>query len=172
MPQTTCKKCNKRFSAKPYFLKKGYALYCSRPCYYASVQHGRQVACDTCGAFVYRGLKQIRHSKSEKYFCSKSCQAIWRNHHYVGNKHRLWKGGRSVHYRKILMNSHTKPICLLCDTKDKRIIVVHHIDEDRSNNSLANLAWLCRNCHHLVHYDTLEKQRLTKLLRINMASMV
>jgi len=30
-------------------------------------------------------------------------------------------------------------------------LLVHHIDEDRSNNSVANLMVLCTSCHAIVH---------------------
>jgi hypothetical protein len=39
--------------------------------------------------------------------------------------------------------------CQACD--DTRQVVVHHIDEDRANNSLDNLIPLCRSCHTTVH---------------------
>jgi predicted HNH restriction endonuclease len=42
---------------------------------------------------------------------------------------------------------------------------VHHIDKDRTNNTLKNLAWLCHNCHYLVHHDKLEMQRFLKSLK-------
>ncbi|MBI4281264.1 HNH endonuclease [Candidatus Uhrbacteria bacterium] len=35
--------------------------------------------------------------------------------------------------------------------KNNRVLLVHHIDENRKNNVLSNLVWLCRNCHFLVH---------------------
>jgi len=37
-------------------------------------------------------------------------------------------------------------------TGAKKVIIVHHIDKNRKNNKLSNLAWLCRNCHFLVHH--------------------
>ena len=30
---------------------------------------------------------------------------------------------------------------------------VHHIDQDRSNNTRSNLQWLCNSCHKKVHYE-------------------
>ncbi len=172
MPEVSCKQCNKRFYTKPFFLRLGYGIFCSRSCYYASVQNGRNVECEICHVQIYRGLRQLVRSKSKKYFCSKSCQTIWRNQQYTGEKHKLWKGGWNMRYRKIMLISGKKSICLLCHEKDERIVVVHHIDENRSNNSVKNLVWLCRNCHHLVHYDSLEKQQLFTLLHIKMATMV
>lgn len=165
MPEVNCRQCGRSFHTKLFYLRKGYGLFCSRSCYYASVQKGKIVNCEICQAQIYRGLKQLAHSKSRKFFCSKSCQTVWRNQQYTGTRHKLWKGGWNVQYRKIMLGSGKDPICLLCCEKDERIIVVHHIDENRSNNFVNNLAWLCRNCHHLVHYDSVEKLRLARILR-------
>ena len=165
MPEVHCKQCEKNFYAKPFYRKQGYGLFCSRVCYYASVQKGKVVKCEMCQTEIYRGLKQLTHSKSKKYFCSKSCQTKWRNQQYTGDKHKLWKGGWNIQYRKIMLGSGKKPVCTLCKERDERIVVVHHIDENRSNNSVENLAWLCRNCHHLVHHDSVEKLRLATVLK-------
>jgi predicted HNH restriction endonuclease len=52
----------------------------------------------------------------------------------------------------------------LCGKDDKRIIAVHHIDKNRSNNKLKNLAWLCYNCHFLVHhYSEIREKFLLKI---------
>ena len=40
----------------------------------------------------------------------------------------------------------------LCKTVDTRVLAVHHIDGNKKNNVVDNLAWLCNNCHHLVHH--------------------
>ncbi len=42
--------------------------------------------------------------------------------------------------------------CTVCGkTGEGRQIDVHHRDEDRSNNSIDNLAVLCRGCHIRLH---------------------
>lgn len=117
------------------------------------------VPCAICGKITDKVLSKINHSKSGKFFCDKSCQTIWRNKFFSGDKHTLWKGGVNVH-RRIMINSGTARICRLCDVADKRILAVHHLDENHLNNDLKNLAWLCHNCHHLVHCDSLEKGKL------------
>lgn len=43
--------------------------------------------------------------------------------------------------------------CGLSIWRDKKIkLHIHHKDEDKTNNDLANLAYLCPNCHSLFHY--------------------
>ncbi|MFA6463869.1 MAG: HNH endonuclease signature motif containing protein, partial [Candidatus Paceibacterota bacterium] len=104
-------------------------------------------------------------------FCSKSCQTRWRNTEYKGEKHLMWKGGLNIDYRKIIINSDFVEMCGLCGCEDKRILVVHHIDKNRKNCNITNLAWLCHNCHHLVHFDK-AKQEEFLLKRKNMATIV
>lgn len=60
-------------------------------------------------------------------------------------------------------------ICRLCKTKDIRVLAVHHIDKNRKNNKISNLAWLCHNCHLLVHHYDAERN---KFERIKMVPMV
>lgn len=52
---------------------------------------------------------------------------------------------------KILIDGNIKPICRLCGYSEIRALDVHHLDETKSHNTVDNLVWLCRNCHHLVH---------------------
>jgi 5-methylcytosine-specific restriction endonuclease McrA len=50
-----------------------------------------------------------------------------------------------------LIRSNIKKECNRCNDNDQRILAVHHIDKNRSNNELSNLMWLCHNCHFLIH---------------------
>jgi predicted DNA-binding protein len=43
--------------------------------------------------------------------------------------------------------------CDVCEATEQ--VVVHHIDENRQNNSLDNLIPLCRSCHEKVHNNKL-----------------
>jgi len=43
-------------------------------------------------------------------------------------------------------NKHT---CCICHVRQD--VIIHHIDEDRTNNDPQNLAVLCNGCHSLVH---------------------
>ena len=48
--------------------------------------------------------------------------------------------------------------CNECGCEDRRVLVAHHKDKDRSNIKVENLEWLCRNCHYLIHnYDKNKK---------------
>jgi predicted HNH restriction endonuclease len=40
------------------------------------------------------------------------------------------------------------------------VLAVHHVDQNRTNNKVTNLAWLCHNCHHLVHRYPIERKKV------------
>ena len=159
-----CKKCNVDFYAKPNWLKKGWGKYCSRKCSHESNRKGKTVQCFICKKDTYKSQKALDGSKSKKYFCSKSCQTIWRNSIVnIGIKHHNWIDGRYTH-KNILTKSNILKICTLCKSKDERILAVHHIDKNHINNDLKNLAWLCHNCHFLVHNHARERKIFTEII--------
>ncbi len=82
---------------------------------------------------------------------------------YTGPNHPNWKGGENS-YRDLIIRSNVKKRCLRCAIKDIRLLSVHHIDENRHNNKLENLAWLCYNCHFLIHKDKEEKEKFMELV--------
>ena len=151
MPWVKCKICNADFYAKPRHLKIGWGKHCSNTCLYESMKTGTWVACSTCNKKIYRSLKELRASKSHKFFCDKSCLASWKNTHILsGEQHANWKFGENA-YRAIMIRKGAPPICGKCGINDFRVLVVHHIDRNRKNNQLSNLKWLCKNCHYLEH---------------------
>jgi hypothetical protein len=164
MPIQVCKICPTKFYAKPNWIKRGWGIYCSVRCHHLGTKKGKNVKCFICNKLIYRPLRSLKNSKSKKYFCSKSCQTKWRNTEFIGSKHANWRHGRAC-YKSILSRNGVTKKCVLCNTLDMRVLAVHHVDENHSNNVLENLSWLCHNCHHLVHYDSVEKQRFLELLR-------
>ena len=152
MPQVKCKICNQEFYAKPNWLKKGWGKYCSRKCQYKAQLKGGLRSCAICGKEAWKTPHDLEGSRSGKFFCSKSCQTIWRNQTFVGPKHALWKGGSCQEYRKFLIRSGLPITCTSCGLLDKRVLVVHHKDRKRNNNGVDNLEWLCLNCHFLKHH--------------------
>lgn len=154
-----CKVCSKEFETKAYFIKRGQGQFCSLDCYRSTFQKGKTVVCTTCRAAVYRTAQQLRRSKSKLHFCSKSCQTVWRNKVFSGEKHKLWKNGEST-YRKLLERAKRPLNCARCKMNDPRVLAAHHVDGNHRNNKLENLMWLCHNCHLLVHRDKVEAQKL------------
>jgi len=158
MAKAVCKRCGKSFSVKPHWLEVGYGKYCSADCHHASMRTGKEVPCAICGKLTYKTQKALKGSKSGKFFCSKSCQTLWRNQLYIGSAHKNFKTGEFV-YRANMERAKVPKICRLCKTEDYRVLAVHHIDKNRKNNIVENLAWLCHNCHFLVHHHETEREK-------------
>lgn len=152
MSTARCRICLSEFYVRPVFLRAGWGKFCSRNCKNEGQKTGKTVTCFICGKSIYRQRIALRKSRSKKYFCSKSCQTIWRNSRYVGDKHLNWKGGFSSNsYRGLLKRASNVEACSLCGISDKRVLIAHHIDHNRRNNRVSNLTWLCHNCHILHH---------------------
>lgn len=164
MPQVKCKICRKEFYAKPNWLKRGWAKYCSKACQYISQKNGRWVKCHICEKTIYKTSRELKRSISKKYFCSKSCQTTWRNKEvYIGHNHSNWKNGEST-YKNILLRSNAPKICKRCGEKDVRVLIIHHLDHNRKNNEIKNLVWLCGNCHILIHRYREERRKFMETL--------
>ena len=163
MSTVSCGVCGVDFYTKPSHQKLGWGKYCSSKCRSKAQQNGSVVKCLICNKSVYRSLKQLKKSKSGKYFCSKSCQTKWRNGYFIGEKHPNWIDGSSA-YRRILKSYNIIPICIMCKISDERILNAHHLDHNRLNNSELNLIWLCLNCHFLVHHHKKVESDLKKIL--------
>lgn len=163
MPITECGICSKEFYIKPSHQKRGWGKFCSTICRSKAQCKGKFVKCFICGKDVYRSPKALTRSKSDKFFCSKSCQTIWRNGEYIGEKSKNWKNGEHA-YRSILKRGGKRPTCILCQNTDERVLAVHHKDHNRSNNTLENLTWLCFNCHYLAHHDKKLSQKVMEAL--------
>lgn len=159
MPNVVCGCCKNSFYAKPSWIRYGNAKFCSRGCQYKARKTGKVMTCFICKKETYKTKKQLRVSASKKYFCSKSCQAKWRNTIFIGAKHANWIHGFAA-YRTILTRNKVPKVCTLCKIDDGRVLATHHIDKNRKNNKLDNLTWLCHNCHFLVHHYHGERERL------------
>lgn len=161
MPLVYCTICAREFYRKPSALKVGAGKYCSMACKRAGQRTGKLINCFICGKEVYKTGKAIKGSQSGAYFCGKSCQTTWRNTVvYVGARHHNWKGGAARDsYRSIIRRSDKKRMCNYCGLADVRILLVHHIDHNHLNNALQNLAWLCHNCHYLIHHYREENKK-------------
>jgi hypothetical protein len=158
MLEVSCQKCGSHFMVKPSWVKNGYGKYCSPDCRRAAQRTGKEILCHVCQKETYKPGKALKGTKSGLLFCGKSCQTKWRNTEFKEEKHANWKGGTHA-YRRIMKQSDKPPICGLCKTTDIRVLAVHHLDENRKNNMVENLAWLCHNCHLLIHHYPDERDR-------------
>ncbi|MFA6274253.1 MAG: HNH endonuclease [Candidatus Paceibacterota bacterium] len=150
MEDAICGFCCKKFKRKKSQLKLSEKHYCSIVCQKEGRKKGKTVKCFMCNKFIYKSLKDLKNSKSKKYFCSQICSNKWIGIKQRDKNHPNWKGGGSS-YKNLLKRTKTKPVCISCGKDDIRILCVHHLNKNRKNNDIKNLAWLCRNCHFLVH---------------------
>lgn len=125
---------------------------------------GTMVKCYLCDKEVYKSLVAIKRSIYKKYFCSSKCGNIWLAKQYSESNHPNWKTGE-FSYKAMMKRKSLFPTCVLCIKNDPRILAVHHIDKNRQNNKQSNLAWLCYNCHFLVHHYSNESKRFLKTIK-------
>ena len=143
-----CVICNSQFLAAKCRAK--VAKYCSRTCYYKSMAHSGTVVlnCDVCGT-EYR--RPPSHSKYAKKTCSMKCRGIASR-----SANPISKDYPSV--RRWMKRRDMLQECKRCGyDRHPNILVVHHVDRNRTNNNLSNLEILCPNCHALEHYEENKK---------------
>jgi hypothetical protein len=150
MEYAICDFCGKKFKRKKSQLKLSIKHFCSAYCSDQGRRKGKITKCFVCKKLIYKPLKDLKNSKSKKYFCSKVCSNKWIGEQQRAENHPNWKGGE-YSYKNLLKRTGSKKACVSCGKDDIRILCVHHIDENRKNNGVKNLMWLCRNCHFLVH---------------------
>lgn len=151
MSIVACNLCKKLFNKKPSQIIRSRINYCSAECSYKGRRKGKNVKCFMCGIEIYKTKKSLKNSKSGQSFCSRSCHLSWLAPRQREENHGNWKNGM-FSYKEILKRDNRPKKCVLCKKEDKRILIVHHIDKNRNNNSLDNLSWLCHNCHFLIHH--------------------
>jgi len=54
-------------------------------------------------------------------------------------------------YQRIMRVNNVPAVCRLCGIDNKKVLVIRHKDQNRKNNVIENLIWLCGNCHYLIH---------------------
>lgn len=65
-----------------------------------------------------------------------------------GAQNNNWKGGTANRtYQNICVAAHGDR-CFKCGAE---AVLVHHLDEDRENNTVENLRPMCKRCHQLEH---------------------
>lgn len=143
--ERTCVTCGSKFLAYPNQVKRGFARFCTKSCQVKN-QHANKVPIGT------RGTKR--------------------------DKHHNWKGGRfldSDGYVRVLapdhfhtfkngyVHEHVMIMERIIGRRIKRSEVVHHKDEDKTNNNPSNLELMTRSqhcAHHEVRVKSLPSRRL------------
>jgi len=116
------------------------------------------VDCDTCNKIFEVEEREKQFPKKDKYYCSRSCA------NSVGGtakSNNLLKNGK-LYYRTLGLKFHGKK-CISCGYD--KVIAIHHIDHDRTNNDKNNLVPLCPNCHALVHWKNGYKDEVLQKIK-------
>ena len=157
-----CEQCGKYFLVRKSW--SNTQRYCSVSCKANASKKSVLVRCSYCGSMFEKLPSKLSSSRSGLYFCCREhkdlaqrldfgCKEIMPSHYGTGNG--------EDRYRRDAFNKYEHK-CAICGwDKDERILEVHHIDEDRSNNDLTNLIILCPICHRYLtlHIYTLEQLR-------------
>lgn len=117
--------------------------------------------CAYCHKIFYLSQSKANNSKSGLHFCCREHKDlaqridsgkifdIMRPPHYSSTEENV---GSLNTYRSLAFRNYSHK-CAICGwDEDEDILQVHHIDENRQNNSLSNLIILCPNCHAKLTY--------------------
>lgn len=152
-----CLRCQSEFTPRLADEERGRAKFCSVIC--ANRYRSENcpplpdnVQCRNCGTSFHKPPSKMALSKSGLFFCSRKCKDYSQT---------LAAGVKEIQpphfgcgigsYREIARRHHDNR-CGRCQyDKELGILLVHHKDRDRSNNSPENLEILCPNCHAIDH---------------------
>jgi len=152
MPRTLerqCQFCHKSFQAPVKELNRGNAKFCSMVCRSSARKitfRAPNLNCAYCKVPFYRRNRKV-HSKSGLVFCCRAHKDIAARIDGIKAIHPS-SYGVTKDYRDIAFRN-LPNVCNRCGFD--KVLVVHHKDRDRSNNTLGNLEILCPNCHALEH---------------------
>ena len=136
-------------------------FYCPNCGDYQNKKQNIYVKCAYCGKEIRKVQSEINSNTTGNFYCSKVC----------GNKHknevRKNNGEWDIikNYRVKAFQSYPHK-CAVCGwDEDERILEVHHIDENRDNNTVENLCILCPICHRKLtskHYILIKSDFMIK----------
>lgn len=118
-----------------------------------------EVQCKMCGKTFKK-----RPSQTKKRYCSVACRSSdpeyvkARVESFKRSELGRWRATRKQIYnlsRKIYLSNGGLMVCHECGTTKN--IHLHHINENRLDNSPNNLKALCNSCHNILHITTRKK---------------
>ncbi len=155
-----CINCNSSFEADSREHNRGSAKFCSRKCFGQNKSKQAllnpklpNVTCAWCSKAFYLSKSKQSKSKSGLFFCEKAHKDLAQS--IVGGIREIMPnhyGTTNNDYRnKAFIN--LPNVCNRCGyNKYVPVLIVHHIDRNRTNNDLSNLEILCPTCHGEEHY--------------------
>jgi hypothetical protein len=126
-------------------------------CY--GISQRKEVPCLVCKKPILAGFN--------KKTCSRNCA----NKNRIGIKYKIGSPEDKARVQKFLKLKLLKQRgskCERCKYEKYEILQVHHIDRNRKNNHLSNLALICPNCHYEEHFleKSWLKNKLEKKIKI------
>lgn len=141
-----CNSCGCKFLKRKDWIRD--KNYCNPQCSSVQLKTKVEVVCAKCSNIFLKRPSAIQASKSGLTFCSRKCK---------DDAQRLVNGFGALHpdhygstnrYRDIAYRVFPRK-CMACSFFDEypELMQVHHIDSDRNNNDISNLAVLCPTHH-------------------------
>lgn len=148
--RVVCDSCREPFFKPTRFLKE--KNYCSTRCSAIASRKRIDLNCAYCGESFQRTPSNLGNSRSGLYFCSRKCKdTAQRIENGFTEMHPpFFSQEESKDYRKKAFRLYPTK-CSCCGYNKEKVLQIHHIDGDRSNNKKENLIILCRNCHGEIH---------------------
>lgn len=144
-----CLNCGKEYYRKQFHVKNKKGIhFCSIKCF--SEHHRIEKICPKCKK-KYSTPKSINAA-----FCSLECFNSSRPELMKGEGNPRWLGGISFKPYGIEFSKELKSkirfrdnfTCRFCGKREgEKVLDVHHVDFDKTNNHPSNLITLCRSCH-------------------------
>lgn len=137
-----CVECGKRFSRLVCpSTDINQIKYCSRRCKSNAWMNGVKKKCKQCGNVFYRRPSELKKSSCE--YCSRKCY----------EEYRFSRIKKTTYIKIIGTHEHRIVAENALGRKLKKQEIVHHIDGDKHNNKIKNLAILPnRKYHNRVHH--------------------
>lgn len=146
-----CQECNYVWKNKPHNLYGNWKHHCPN----CGVSKKIEFKCAYCGKSIYRAPSDIKENKSGYFYCSHTCGNLHKNQ--IRKESGEWENTNNYRLKAFEYYEHK---CAVCGwNEDERVLQVHHLDENRKNNSKENLCILCPTCHWKI---TLHLYELTK----------
>lgn len=171
-----CEICGKHFFVEGQ--KRKTARFCSTKCYGISQRgennqkyNSEKFKCDFCGKYVL--APKWQRESGQKIYCSRACADKAQSERITRDGNPNWWDGigklpwgyEFTDKLKSKIKKRDLYKCRLCGENEK-ILIVHHINYDKLDNSGNNLITLCEKCHGKTGYNRdYWQKRLSSLLK-------
>ena len=154
-----CPICGKEFRKR-----RSESKYCSNKCSAQGRTTKTAIKCDECG----KEFERVNcHIRGQHNFCSRECQWKWHAKTNKRENHANWNGGIYHHDGYIFLKqedgTYKAEHRIVMEEKLGRKLdpheIVHHLDENKSNNSPENLVVMDRLEHAKLHHTKQKRSR-------------